>query len=751
MRNSTGSEPKKLPPPEDAESRRKKYALEQEALNKWADQILDRLVTAIEAYRQHFEKLERLTDLEDEESDKISQQDINDPVIDINGGTRLSDEIAEAALRFGKPEQLLKTFLERRYRKRPRDGKTDVDPDVPGANVKRYGAFKVSDWGVFAKFGLQFMAARAYCWQRICKSRLDPIARSRDITVKKNWRACFHLTDETGRSVVEIPEEHLVSERAELAVKELARRGANIVASKQHREKLARFLRFKPIHRIIRVPQTGWFAAKPGRYVFIMPNETLTPAGGVGTSRSEYVLDGAAEADGYGFAVSGSTAEWVAQIAKPLAGNSNVGLAFGTFLAGPLLFLAHEPGGGFHSHGPSKIAKSLVGAFGQSIYGLPYTGAGGNREAFGISWDATAAGIEKHATRRSDVTMGLDEINVGDPKQIAQAIYKMTGGIERTVWNREGRGYRVLLFSTGEESVAEFLSSHGRKDKEGRHVRLTDIPAEVQQGSAFELIPADQISAAAARFYPLVSRLHGAVGRDWLQHLVNLGPAEIKKQLERHRGAWWANKKPAETRNANPHPQVISVLNRFALLAAALRMAIEAGLLPWSIEQADAAVINCMERWLSHRGDINVGGEMMRAVQRVRTTIAANLHNHFVHLGEDASGRLIPASGEDKRKLANPEEFDGFVKRDGRILVRPGAWRQLWAGCHAHAVVEHLRRNGWLIAGTDGEVPKVEAIIGAGAERARGRFYVLAPSFLDAPDSPPTQPQKAESEPSVTA
>src|SRR5207244_2282833 len=82
------------------------------------------------------------------------------------------------------------------------------------------------------------------------------------------------------------------------------------------------------------------------------------------------------------------------------------------------------------------------------------------------------------------------------------------------------RGFRVLVFSTGEKSVAEFLGK--KDDAEGRRRRLVDIPAEVQPGSAFETIPPHQVDAAAAKFYPAADRLHGAVGEAWQRHLVNL-------------------------------------------------------------------------------------------------------------------------------------------------------------------------------------------------------------------------------------
>ena len=51
----------------------------------------------------------------------------------------------------------------------------------------------------------------------------------------------------------------------------------------------------------------------------------------------DIVLDGEITADRYGFHRSGTSEQWREQVAVPLAGNSNVVLAVGSFLAAPLL------------------------------------------------------------------------------------------------------------------------------------------------------------------------------------------------------------------------------------------------------------------------------------------------------------------------------------------------------------------------------------------------------------------------------
>ena len=140
------------------------------------------------------------------------------------------------------------------------------------------------------------------------------------------------------------------------------------------------------------------------------------------------------------------------------------------------------------------------------------------------------------------------------------------------------------------------------------------MPAEVQPGSAFETIPREQIHTEGKRLFDAMKRQHGAVGRDWQRHLVDVGPDTIKAELNKHRATFLAL--PAVIAVAEKaHPQVRAVVNRFALHAAALRMAIAAGLLPWTVEDADTGIVACMERWVKQRGNIDTAGELVRAAR----------------------------------------------------------------------------------------------------------------------------------------
>ena len=191
--------------------------------------------------------------------------------------------------------------------------------------------------------------------------------------------------------------------------------------------------------------------------------------------------------------------------------------------------------------------------------------------------------------------MPLDEITLANRRTAEQVVYKIASGTKGPRATsaghlRETAHASVLVFSTGEKSLVQFI---GPSLQEGARKRLVDVPAEVQPGSAFETIPREQIHIEGRRLFDAMKRQHGAVGRDWQRHLVELGPDGIKADLDRHREAFLALPEVA-TVTEKAHPQVRAVVNRFALYAAALRMAIEAGLLPWTIENADAGIVACM-------------------------------------------------------------------------------------------------------------------------------------------------------------
>jgi uncharacterized protein (DUF927 family) len=637
------------------------------------------------------------------------------------GATKFKRKFSRAQL-----ERMIKRDLGARFKGNPKYGE-HVRGDVPGSDIRRYGnRGRTSSKGTFAKAadyvgggGLAMLLSGG--WMRVAKDRIDPVAWSHQYglqrkTERQDWRHHFVITERNGKqSSFELPRDRLAGSGAS-AVRLLTKAGVHIVGRDDVQKALVQFLRFKPKREIVRISRVGW-AQVGSHWIFVRPDGVIAPADMPQASHtSSYLLD--TTVTRHGLHVAGTAEAWGAEIAAPLRGNSNAALSFGTFFASPLLCFASEPGGGWHLHGTSTIGKSMASALGQSIYGWPYETAD---DAFGVSWGGTEAGFDALALARTDLGLPLDEITLAKRRTAEQIVYKVASGTKGPRATslgrlREALHASVLVLSTGEKSLAQFI---GEELQEGARKRLVDVPAEVQPGSAFETIPHEQIHNASKRLFDAMKRHHGAVGRDWQRYLVEIGPDRLKVDLDRHREAFLALPEVASI-VARAHPQVRAVVNRFALLDAALRLVIASQLLPWSIEEVDAGIVACMQRWVAQRGNVNIAGEVARVAHEVERQIAARLRDQFIHINKSrTSNKWIPATEVDEAKARTPEHFDGFVKPD-HVLIRPEAWRRYCDGAAPAELARHFLDRGVLAPADDGSFSKSQQVVGGS-----GRFYVL--------------------------
>jgi putative DNA primase/helicase len=633
-------------------------------------------------------------------------------------------ELDQASKRFKRTKEALRRIVKARRndRKKARDQSGKNRSTDAGSDIRFYGHdFKTSSTGVFVR---RFDSDGAAFWEQISTTRMDINALTRDQRAE-NWGTHVAVTNrDGGKKKLAIPHALIAADKAAEIAALLASLGVGVIPSKSARQSIVQFLTTEVKDRITSVPQIGW-QESAGAWVFVLPDETLTPAGFVG---ARPVLQTATLQTQHGLDICGSLSDWIEHIARPLAGNSNICLCVGTAFAGPLLKWANEPPGFFHLWGTSKIAKSLAAAVGQSVWGRPKVP--GEADAFGASWTATSVGLERYAVLRSDIGGSFDEIGEGQPKMIRAAIYVLANGSTKLrgtqdLGLRPMESFRILGISTGEPTMAAFLTEAGEKVPAGLSVRLVDVPAEVQPESAFETCAVDQIEELGKRFYPLTTQFYGAVGRKWLQYLVDLGPDEIQARLRRHREEWLAIPAIAAVR-ASATGQVRSVINRFALVAAALRMAIEADLLPWSMDDSDLGIASCLVRWAaSRKGRLNLAGEMVSVVEQIRGLLTANLQGRFIHIEINGAGELEYANPSDETK----RETLGFVKH-GRILVEPTAWRTiLCAGFDPEKTARHLRDEG-LLASDTAKLQRQHKILRGGSVE-KGRFYDLDMKILE--------------------
>jgi hypothetical protein len=299
-------------------------------------------------------------------------------------------------------------------------------------------------------------------------------------------------------------------------------------------------------------------------------------------------------------------------------------------------------------------------------------------------------------------------------------VQKARGGAWRL--RDEGTG-QVFLLSSGEDSIADFV---GRgEDREGRERRMPDIPAEVRPGSAFEKLDGDEVRKQLPALYRvMISECHGAPGRDWQLWLVEHA-AELRERIERERQAFLALPQVQDIER-RAQPQLRSIIHRFSLYAASLRLAIAANILPWTLEEADAGLIAVLDRWVRYRGN-SAPVTVQSSAANFICKLVDDLAGRFIHVCK-VKGRFTPATDSDAAKLAKQQDYDGFVQ-DDLVLIRPEAWIKR-AGTDHEEIARYFHGKGDLFTRDDGKFSKSISILGTSA-----RFYALRRAALGVRDT----------------
>jgi hypothetical protein len=480
-------------------------------------------------------------------------------------------------------------------------------------DVKLYGDFgqyKVRDRGVFVHTEEELETGEKLPkWLQISRTRieLEAVTRSKE---GHNWGVCVRMLNMDGRVTRLAIPRNIINDQEGNVAGRLADLGADIV--REEREHLPDFLlttvelvnnNVQPLTRFMAVQTTGWYQLNNDKWVFVLPHTTKPPKDLAAGELAVFQTDQLHLNLKNGFAIEGTIEEWREQILEPFAGNSNVTLAVGTALSGPLMVWAAVPPGLFHIFAASKHAKSLASAIGQSIYGRPLIPKETNADPFGLSWYATASHIGELILTRASIGAFIEELNQGTAKVIANAAYLVANGISKG--RLRGRkleprlSYCVPGFSTGELAMVDFLSRNGEDVTDGIRTRFADIPADVQENSIFEKFSEDQIPELGSKYYPLLGKLYGAVGNAWLQHLVDLGPQQITATVNRYKQDFQSRPK-VRALYAVAAPYARSVVDRFAVTAAACRMGIDASLLWKNNADPESDIEACMMRWAEH-------------------------------------------------------------------------------------------------------------------------------------------------------
>lgn len=455
--------------------------------------------------------------------------------------------------------------------------------------------------------------------------------------------------------------------------RELLRQGVLMNTGKFARDRFIDYLQMSPTNKqSLCVDRIGWHGA-----VFVLPDRTAGNSDQLTVFQNPSGLDPA-------FSQAGTLQDWITHIAQPAQGNSRLVFALSLSFAGALLELANEESGGFHLRGSSSIGKSTALLVASSVWGNP--------SKYRRQWRTTTNGLEGLAVLHNDGLLVLDEISQCEPRDVGQAVYMLAnqqgkGRAGRTGGARNAATWRLLVLSSGEESLASLMNQAGQRAKAGQENRLADIAADAgsNMGLFERLHGTDSPSDFAKLLNDAAATYHGMAGMAWVDYLSNDRTA-CTQQLLAHMKAFNQHIPTAA------QGQAMRVSRRFALVAAAGEMATAAGVTGWHIGESTAAAVRCFNDWL-----VNFGGTSNHEERSILAHVRAFIESH-------GSSRFESMTTDNNReRIINRVGYFKDTNQGKQYLVFPQAFKnEICKGFDFKHVEKVLLSHKWLLANERG-------------------------------------------------
>jgi uncharacterized protein (DUF927 family) len=436
----------------------------------------------------------------------------------------------------------------------------------------------------------------------------------------------------------------------------------------------------------------------------VLPDAVIGPRG------AERVLLNASSAGSY--ETRGSLRDWQGGIGRLCIGHALPVLAVSAALAGPLLYIAGQDGGGLNFYGPSSIGKTTLLRAAASVWGR------GATPGYIRTWRATANGLEGAAASATDTALVLDELGQVEAREAAAALYSLSngGGKARAARDgalREPKSWRVLFLSSGEvPTEAKLSEDRGRKARAGQMVCMLDVASQRSFGVFDHAGDDGDPGKLAKAFQEAAVSAYGTAGPEFVLRLVQEGVTgdAIRKMVIEFVGAHVP---------AGSDGQVDRAAQRLSLIAVAGELATRLGVTPWQQGEATAAAADALARWIDGRGGTEAA-EIRQAVEQVRLAIEAHGESRFQAVNDPDARPVLNRLGWRRGHGAEREWW-----------VPPQTWRAEICNGLDPQLVARILSDRRMLRRQGGNVLQCTVNIGGGY---RARAYVLTAAILDGGD-----------------
>ena len=532
---------------------------------------------------------------------------------------------------------------------------------------------------------------------KIC-SWLQVAARTRD-PQGDNYGYLLHWLDDDNRHRYwAMPAELLAGDGSEYR-RILLSRGMRLSNSVKARQLLSLFIQQMgelATQKAISVNCIGWH-----HHAYVHPRLTFYPSEYSNSPRMVLQTMHPIE----GFIQQGSSDSWRQHVGRYCLDNPLLIVGVCAALAAPLLHLCGVDGFGLHLYGASSSGKTAALYPALSVWGEP--------NQLRHSWRATANGLEGTALAHNDALLALDEMGEVDPKEAGDVAYMLANGQGKTRAGKYGEmrlpaRWRLVFLSTGEVTLESHLASIGKRVKAGQQVRVIDLSADA--GSQMGVFNQSHGMNAAdlADHLKQQSRQHyGCLALDWLRYLTQHS-AQVRPVFQNVRQRFLASLPPESD------GQVRRVAEKFALLASAGLLAIQAKVLDWPTQSVEAACLSQLNQWILARGGV-AANEDQQAIRQVRSFIEQHGESRFTPKQTGYSSQVRQRAGW--IDTSGPQTL---------YLFYPTGWREATEGLSPDRAAKALMAAGYLVP--DGNRPQRKVSL---PDNTRPRMYCVKGSILD--------------------
>ena len=368
---------------------------------------------------------------------------------------------------------------------------------------------------------------------------------------------------------------------------------------------------------------------------------------------------------------SGTVAAWREQIAEAVSGQPLPMFVIMLAFAPPLLSLLHEGENfGFELVGPSGKGKTTLQRLASSVWG---SGGAIGTQKWWRTWSTTLNAIEDTMRSHNDALLVLDEaqlLNGGRPAsstpstKVATVFQLAQGHPKARLGEPQAVSYRLAYLSSSNTPLIDLTRTTSRDLAEATGARLISIPVPSDGFGAFASVPEGFESASdyAQRLGTRAGQYYGSAIRAFLAALVRARAADeaaLKAKLQRSITTF------VEATGVDRNDgAAMRVVNAFAAVYAAGRLARSYGVLPKAWRSLRAALLPCYQRSLALRAGLEA-----RVADRVQAYIT-NHRTDLLNLDEAKPPRL---------SVAELSVHPGFLRtRRGRreLMMTRGRFNQ---------------------------------------------------------------------------